>query len=36
VVPVLGGRAYNGDAAVGPTVRGALGAYGADTTEHGV
>jgi hypothetical protein len=36
VVLVLSGRAYGGNAAVGPAVRGALGAYGADTTAHGV
>jgi hypothetical protein len=36
VVPVLGDRAYDGDATVGPAVRGALGAYSADATAHGV
>jgi hypothetical protein len=36
VVPVLGGRVYGGDAAVGLAVRGGLGTYGADATVHGV
>jgi hypothetical protein len=36
VVPVLSGHEYGGDAAVGLAVRGALGAYGADTMAHGV
>jgi hypothetical protein len=36
VVPVFGGRVYGGDAAVGPTVCGALVAYGADATAHSV